>query len=196
MQLPYTLTNGSQFDVAELQDNLEALRDGFDQIKNANIVDAAAIDKYKLAQRGALARGSFLLVPATANTSLDTTADAGFTLPAAFQTKHTSYVVMDNGQVGALCQIDLLLEEAVIGGADWPEIEILIDGVQFMGQSVVLDTNGARYKFGNANGIANPGYPVSSDSVIQYRLRRTGAGAPTIRGLSVTEHVKTDLVAM
>lgn len=197
MQLPFTHTNGTAFDADELMANLEVLRDGLDQIRNSNIVANAGIDKSKLAHSGAVHHNSFNLVDATSNGSLDTAADAGFTLPTAFQMKHKTRIRLATGQVAALCAIDVEPEEIVVGGSDYPEIQILIDGVQFMGQSVSLEVSQALYNFGLTSPIANPGYPIADNSVIEYYLRRSGGGgSPTIRGVSVTEHIKSDLVAM
>lgn len=198
MELPYNFTNDTVLDADELQATLETLRDGFGQIRNANIVANAGIDKSKLAHPGALSRSTFLLVPTTSNASLDTGADAGFTLPAAHQTKHRSHVRLAAGQLAALCEIQLMVEESVIGGATLPEIQILIDGVLFMGQAVTIAATATvnRYRFGYANSIANPGYPLADDSIIEYQLRRDGVGAPTIRQVSATEHIKAEHVAM
>lgn len=196
--LPHNLTNGSTLDASHLMDNYNALRNALDQVRNGNLARNAAISKLKLAERFTNPQHGVVLIPHT-STAVDLATLADFTLVGAVANLelHRERITLDAGQVASLCQVEFYLANVTVGGGgEYPTIEVLVDGVQLSGQVITMDTDGAYYSFGNASPVASPLVPVIDGSVIIYRLSKTGAGTPGLRGLSLTKRVlKLDLVA-
>lgn len=193
LQLPYTLSNGTTPDADEVTANLQTLRDKLGLVRNADIIANAGIDKSKLSQRSASPPIVVILFPFGQSADWAATPPTPYTLPAALTVMSRFRVSVASGQRAYLGVVEWCPEDVTIGGADYPQVDVQVDGVT-IGQAVTLDTDAAYFRIANANPLTSPLYPLNDNSVVTLRVGKTGAGAASIRGLSVRLQLVTELV--
>lgn len=192
MTLPHTLTNGTTASASQVQADLEALDGRFGNLKNADVADAAGIESSKLASPFTIQTIAMPIITQNgAALATGGTADQFFINQNAMTSLGRKIrAKLRTGQQAWLCSAEFYVGRFQTSGGGSPKLDLLVDGVQLLGQEIVVDTADAFYPLAQANPIDSPLMPITNDTIFDPRIGATANGAaasgPTIADVTLT----------
>lgn len=199
--VPYVAAAGSAITAQDYNDNFDALEAAIDNLDGSKLITYAGLVATQITDRYIAFPVVVPIVPYSvdgADWDPGVAINGANTLPAALTTMLAWFMDWEIGCELWVASMTIQVIDAVVDAGIWPTFSLSVDGAALGGGPITLDPTAGqpetfKFRVGNPNPITDPLAAISANSTFAYQIGKTGAGNPTLRGLTAALLMKAEL---